>query len=302
MATSNLQRRSTNSYPRREEAEHPDPVHGPVADPHAGAGRGGVPGHAPPRGAGRELRPAILHGARSARRRARRCGPACMPSTPGCGTTPTSPGSASCPATSRRSATCCASRATTPPSRASGTSRRCRRSEDALERYGFSDFQQWGEMFGAPLEGAQLDGAAAFETVDWLEHKAPTLDRPWLLVCSLVNPHDVMFLQTDPVAEAAPERLDGGPADDRAAARLVRARVGRRAAGQLRRRLRAPAVRRAALQGKHGPELRAHSRRPHRPLAQAPQLPRSTACAWWMLSSAGCSQRWTAWTCGRTPS
>ena len=32
--------------------------------------------------------------------------------------------------------------------------------EDALERYGFSDDQQWGEMFGAPLEGAQLDGTA----------------------------------------------------------------------------------------------------------------------------------------------
>ena len=39
------------------------------------------------------------------------------------GTTPTSPGSTSCPTTSRPSGTCCASRATTPPSRASGTCR-----------------------------------------------------------------------------------------------------------------------------------------------------------------------------------
>src|SRR5690606_6487844 len=31
------------------------------------------------------------------------------------------------------------------------------RGEDALERYGFSDYQQWGEMFGAPLQGAMLD-------------------------------------------------------------------------------------------------------------------------------------------------
>jgi arylsulfatase len=75
------------------------------------------------------------------------------------------------------------------------------RTEGALERYGFSDYQQWGEMFGAPLQGAQLDGAAAFETVDWLESRGTTLDAPWLLVCSLINPHDVMFLQTDP-AEA----------------------------------------------------------------------------------------------------
>lgn len=78
------------------------------------------------------------------------------------------------------------------------------RSEDALEGYGFADFQQWGEMFGAPLQGAQLDGAAVFETVDWLEHRAPQLNQPWLLVCSLINPHDVMFLQTDPVEKPHP--------------------------------------------------------------------------------------------------
>lgn len=77
-------------------------------------------------------------------------------------------------------------------------------SEDALERYGFADYQQWGEMFGAPLQGAQLDGAAVFETVDWLENRAPTLDRPWLLVCSLINPHDIMFYQSDPVERPHP--------------------------------------------------------------------------------------------------
>jgi arylsulfatase A-like enzyme len=78
-------------------------------------------------------------------------------------------------------------------------------SEDALERYGFSDLQQWGEMFGTPLQGAQLDGAAVFETVDWLEHKRTQIDQPWLLVCSLVNPHDIMYLQTDPAEMPHPE-------------------------------------------------------------------------------------------------
>jgi arylsulfatase len=77
-------------------------------------------------------------------------------------------------------------------------------SEDALEDYGFSDYQQWGEMYGAPLEGAKLDGTAAFETVDWLETKAPTLDQPWLLVCSLVNPHDIMFYLPDPIEMPPP--------------------------------------------------------------------------------------------------
>src|SRR5690606_9313716 len=36
------------------------------------------------------------------------------------------------------------------------------------------------------------------ETTDWLRHRAPALDRPWLLVCSLINPHDIMFFRSDP--------------------------------------------------------------------------------------------------------
>ena len=82
--------------------------------------------------------------------------------------------------------------------------------EDALERYGFSDYQQWGEMFGAPLEGAQLDGTAVFETIDWLETKGTQLDQPWLFVCSLINPHDVMFLKTDEVEAPDPNGAVNG--------------------------------------------------------------------------------------------
>jgi len=84
------------------------------------------------------------------------------------------------------------------------------RSEDALERYGFADYQGWGEMFGAPLQGQQLDGTVAFETVDWLRHRAPRLDRPWLLVCSMVNPHDIMFYQSDPIEAPHPNGAMAG--------------------------------------------------------------------------------------------
>ena len=76
--------------------------------------------------------------------------------------------------------------------------------EDALEPYGFSDYQQWGEMFGEPLEGEKLDGTIAFQTVDWLETKAPTLDQPWLMVSSMVNPHDIMFYLSDEVEMPPP--------------------------------------------------------------------------------------------------
>ncbi|HMM41281.1 MAG TPA: sulfatase-like hydrolase/transferase [Thermomicrobiales bacterium] len=76
--------------------------------------------------------------------------------------------------------------------------------EDALERYGFSDYQQWGEMFGSPLQGHMLDGAATFETIDWLETNGTQLDQPWLLVSSLINPHDIMFFQSDPIEKPHP--------------------------------------------------------------------------------------------------
>jgi arylsulfatase len=78
-------------------------------------------------------------------------------------------------------------------------------SEDALERYGFSDLQQWGEMFGTPLEGEMLDGTAVNHAIDWLEHRGTHLAQPWLLVCSLINPHDIMYLRTDPVETPHPE-------------------------------------------------------------------------------------------------
>src|SRR5690606_26845254 len=58
----------------------------------------------------------------------------------------------------------------------------------------FSDYQCWGDNWGAPMHGETLDGAVAFETVDWLRHKRPQ-SQPWLLISSMVNPHDVMFLR-----------------------------------------------------------------------------------------------------------
>lgn len=67
-------------------------------------------------------------------------------------------------------------------------------SPDALENYGFSDYQSWGDNWGAPMHGETLDGTVAFETVDWLRYKRPH-DQPWFLISSMVNPHDVMFFR-----------------------------------------------------------------------------------------------------------
>lgn len=84
------------------------------------------------------------------------------------------------------------------------------KSEAALESFGFSDFQQWGDTFGPPLGGALYDDNIAFETADWIENKAPEMEQPWFLVCSLVNPHDIMFLQTDPVESPHPNGVMAG--------------------------------------------------------------------------------------------
>ena len=78
------------------------------------------------------------------------------------------------------------------------------RSPDALEDYGFSDYQSWGDNWGRPLEGEMVDGAVAFETVDWLRHKRPP-DQPWMLISSMVNPHDIMFLRAGDGEEAHPD-------------------------------------------------------------------------------------------------
>jgi arylsulfatase A-like enzyme len=79
--------------------------------------------------------------------------------------------------------------------------------DDMLDAYGFSDFQRWGDMFGAPFHGEMLDDNVAMHTVDWLERKAPALDQPWLLVSSMVNPHDIMYYSSDADAEFP----EGGP-------------------------------------------------------------------------------------------
>lgn len=73
--------------------------------------------------------------------------------------------------------------------------------EEMLEPYGFADYQGWGDMFGQPLEGEMLDGTVAMQTVDWLETKAPAMGQPWLLVSSMVNPHDIMYFYSDAEAE-----------------------------------------------------------------------------------------------------
>jgi len=69
----------------------------------------------------------------------------------------------------------------------------------AMEPFGFSEYQDWGDVIGGPLDGALKDGRIADEAVDWLATRAPVVgaDQPWFLAVNFVNPHDVMFFDTD---------------------------------------------------------------------------------------------------------
>jgi arylsulfatase len=71
---------------------------------------------------------------------------------------------------------------------------------DAMEPYGFSEYQDWGDVQGAPLDGLKKDPLIATEAVDWLTKRAPEIAataQPWYITVNFVNPHDVMYFDTD---------------------------------------------------------------------------------------------------------
>jgi arylsulfatase A-like enzyme len=71
--------------------------------------------------------------------------------------------------------------------------------KDAMEPFGFSDFQEWGDATGAPLDGFKKDPRTAADAADWLTNRAPEVGetQPWYLAVNFVNPHDVMYFDTD---------------------------------------------------------------------------------------------------------
>lgn len=72
-------------------------------------------------------------------------------------------------------------------------------SRDAMEPYGFSEFQDFGDVIGGPLDGALKDPKIAEEAVGWLSTRAGEVAAasPWFMAVNFVNPDDVMFFDTD---------------------------------------------------------------------------------------------------------
>ncbi|SDD56844.1 sulfatase-like hydrolase/transferase [Ruegeria marina] len=75
---------------------------------------------------------------------------------------------------------------------------------EEMEAYGFADYFGPGDIIGHTLGGFHFDHLVAGSAVTWLRrHGRPLNDdmKPWALFVSLVNPHDIMYFNTDAPGE-----------------------------------------------------------------------------------------------------
>src|SRR5262245_23720517 len=79
---------------------------------------------------------------------------------------------------------------------------------DLMDEYGFSDFIGVGDLIGNVQGGYKFDGITTAMAVRWLRGRAQALNgrgQPWYLAVNLVNPHDIMFFNTDAPGERVQE-------------------------------------------------------------------------------------------------
>ncbi|MBL8326868.1 MAG: sulfatase-like hydrolase/transferase [Rubrivivax sp.] len=92
-------------------------------------------------------------------------------------------------------------------------------SRDALEPFGFADYNFDGDPHGATWTGYKFDAQIAAEAAHWLHTRGRGSTAPWLLAVNFVNPHDVMYVATSQVQVASRLSRDylaplaGPPAD-----------------------------------------------------------------------------------------
>lgn len=69
-----------------------------------------------------------------------------------------------------------------------------------MDVYGFSDYVGVGDIIGHTLGGYEFDQVIGGSAVAWLRRVGQPLagdGKPWSLFVSLVNPHDIMYFNTD---------------------------------------------------------------------------------------------------------
>ncbi len=73
-----------------------------------------------------------------------------------------------------------------------------------MEKYGFADYKSPGDIVGHNLGGYQFDQLIAGSAITWLRRHGQRINdegKPWALFVSLVNPHDIMYFNTDAPGE-----------------------------------------------------------------------------------------------------
>jgi arylsulfatase len=78
-----------------------------------------------------------------------------------------------------------------------------------MEAYGFSDYFGVGDIIAHTRGGYLHDGIISAMGVTWLRGRGMELaaqNKPWFLAVNLVNPHDIMFLNTDRPGEKVQAR------------------------------------------------------------------------------------------------
>jgi arylsulfatase len=78
-----------------------------------------------------------------------------------------------------------------------------------MEAYGFSDYFGIGDIIAHTQGGYLHDGMIAAATVNWLRGRGSELaqqGKPWFVAANFVNPHDIMFYNTDRPGEPVQEK------------------------------------------------------------------------------------------------
>ncbi len=84
-----------------------------------------------------------------------------------------------------------------------------------LDEYGFADWGIGGDYVSSKWEGHEIDPEIHGDTVTWLQNKGVSLNgegQSFYLAVNLVNPHDIMYFNTDESFEG-PIEVGGAPDD-----------------------------------------------------------------------------------------
>lgn len=74
-----------------------------------------------------------------------------------------------------------------------------------MEKYGFADNFSPGDLIGHTLGGYSFDHITAGSAINWLRTKGRPLsddNKPWCMTVGFVNPHDIMYFNTDAPGES----------------------------------------------------------------------------------------------------